>query len=429
MNRSTSYLILFSFFYCSMLYGQINTLEQLSESYLNESPEINTPVFYEEDLLIAIARDEFVDGEFVNQDSIEYGYDSNDNLTNVLRLNWDGASWLTINREINTYDTNGNQTSNLFQIFTDGEWVNGGQNTRTFDENNNLILSHVDNWQEGEWIPEFRYNYEYNDQNQLLEYFIYQYNTDEEDWEFLWRYTYDYNADGLRISEQVDLWSNSMWLFISLQKTTYDSNNNISSLEAFSAIGSEWFPFQLVTFQYDDDNRLTKQTIARNMDGEYENIRQFCAVRNSDGTVKESVFSSWINEVWLDDTHNFFTYDDRENRTYFLRTELDSSSTWVNTGQTFYYYRIESSTSDHLQDSYIELTPNPNNGSFSLELNEISLNYTRLSIFSSTGRLVHKTASLNLQNQLNLNFLPAGSYILRLSNKEESWTERFVIQH
>lgn len=74
----------------------------------------------------------------------------------------------------------------------------------------------------------------------------------------------------------------------------------------------------------------------------------------------------------------------------------------------------------------IQLLPNPNNGVFTMKFSQPLAHKTQAEVFDATGKLVHQKIISNKETIFELNALPKGIYLLRLTNKKDVWTKRFI---
>ena len=400
--------------------------ESILQEFLNTT-EISEAQFYPEDLLIAQRNDRFDIGTFTQLDSLEYYYNENDKLSSVLFLFWDGIAWNESRRETRTYDTNGNITNILIEVIVDGEWTNDALFTQEYDANNNIRFGLTENWEDDEWVPQRKFEYIYNDQNLLAEYTRFSF---DEMWDPSFNYSYTYNSDGLKIFELTKIWGGTEWVNSRREESFYDENDNLIEADRREWDDPNWIPSFKFTRGYSEDNILNKQTFFRAVEGEYENWINYCAKLNQDGTIDEILFTEWIENEWVNDAMENFLYDERENRTYRIRHSWDvANSTWQEFTQNFYYYKIVSGNKSPFQNiSNIEIFPNPNNGEFTLHLDDNNINQVQLYVFNCSGQLVYQSKTIDKTNELNLSHIPNGSYFLRIVSDEYSIVEKILIQ-
>ncbi|HPI21273.1 MAG TPA: S8/S53 family peptidase, partial [Candidatus Kapabacteria bacterium] len=96
-----------------------------------------------------------------------------------------------------------------------------------------------------------------------------------------------------------------------------------------------------------------------------------------------------------------------------------------------YIYHISSASSTY-KESKTSVFPNPNNGNFYLNINEISKSNFDISVFNSIGENIYsKNYNINEINgiiPLNLNFLSNGVYYLKINSKDFQQIFSFVVE-
>lgn len=86
-----------------------------------------------------------------------------------------------------------------------------------------------------------------------------------------------------------------------------------------------------------------------------------------------------------------------------------------------------------MENSKVRIFPNPNNGSFTLDLDDVSFNspIIYLRIYNVLGELVHQTSKEidngEFQREVNLGDLTNGAYYLRLSSGNQSYSAKLII--
>jgi len=107
----------------------------------------------------------------------------------------------------------------------------------------------------------------------------------------------------------------------------------------------------------------------------------------------------------------------------------------ISAGKADYLFAVPLSIDHHAhKNCSFKLFPNPNDGKFSLQINDCSQVYGPASVrlFSLDGRQMFEawiTAETSHNLPIELPHLPRGTYLLVVDDGHESWTEKVVIQH
>ena len=84
-----------------------------------------------------------------------------------------------------------------------------------------------------------------------------------------------------------------------------------------------------------------------------------------------------------------------------------------------------------MDEGYFLLYPNPNNGKFRLEIQNINTigDNTELQVLNMMGRSIYSTRHLKMQkpNEIDLSGLPKGIYFLQLNTGTKTYTTKMVV--
>ncbi|HRI00930.1 MAG TPA: PKD domain-containing protein [Saprospiraceae bacterium] len=80
-----------------------------------------------------------------------------------------------------------------------------------------------------------------------------------------------------------------------------------------------------------------------------------------------------------------------------------------------------------IAEKSIELYPNPNNGQFVINLTNFDLAQSKIKLFDMTGKLVYQSTSAQPQNQIHVEQLSNGTYLLMIQEGAESYFEKVFI--
>lgn len=101
----------------------------------------------------------------------------------------------------------------------------------------------------------------------------------------------------------------------------------------------------------------------------------------------------------------------------------------VLTNTTVTTVELSTSIDESVTRNGLAVSPSPSNGLVNLQWSDARLNNARLNVMDAMGRVVHSSTlatSTNMRS-IDLGFLPAGSYVARLTGASEAWA-RFIIQ-
>ena len=104
------------------------------------------------------------------------------------------------------------------------------------------------------------------------------------------------------------------------------------------------------------------------------------------------------------------------------KSETDFSSSLSNVDRV-----LITDVSDRDEGKSILLLPNPVSEILQIRYNNNILPHTQCNIYNSLGKAVISSKIRSSETLVDVSALPSGIYILQLSNKKESYTERFVI--
>ena len=384
----------------------------------------NASVLFEDDLLIGRRNDFFEDGVFMVNDSTEYYYDENGNLELIQHFAWDGIEWVNSFRTNYAHDTNGNRTLFQRQVWDSIEWMNDYQYIYEFTSTNNRSLFKRQSWVDGAWQNDDQAIYYYNDEDLLAGFLAQEYINgswvdDTEDF-------ISYDEQGLRLEKITDRWNGTAWekRFITTYK--HDNNGNRTENDRLLWADPEWETSRKDIFGWDNQGNQTSYTLQL-ADGNngYDNLLYREYIFDENNVLTRDVYSRWINNEWILDNARDHFYDDRENNHYVLTTDwLDND--WIETFQTFFYYQFPSSTKDILNNSKIDLFPNPSNGIFDLQIiGDVDL--FQLDVYDMQGIKIEQQVMNGTKSTIDLSHLENGVYFVSIYSDKQASLKKVII--
>jgi len=363
----------------------------------------------------------------------EYSYDPNGNISQVINEDWYAAneSWVPVGKTEYSYDAN----DNLIQIIdftwsvSSNQFINSRKVDRTLDENGLETEALISSWltPPGEWVEVWKYEYDYTVNESLLLEIEYVWDEDATDWVLSWKAEYTYNDDDkLSVTEefnrdnQARLWTNS-W------KTTlfYDANGNVDQQldSTYLEPSGPWQERGLAEYTYDDlYNPLTEiysqwnaTTTQLVLSSKYEYVYDNGTLLADLIVPPISWFVADYREQMVSKPQGYVSFE--------YNTETSSFDPFYREG---YLYNEHFPTQVYgFETSQIaSIFPNPAREYITLEF-EGEFHDVSLELFDVTGRRVLIKQVANGES-LNLDGLPKGLYLYRISDKEQIQTGKLL---
>lgn len=219
-------------------------------------------------------------------------------------------------------------------------------------------------------------------------------------------------------------------------------------------------PAQITAYNFDGTELRSKDSIRgiySSMDGN-NLLNSFCNIKNSivlydiDSTLQFVVLDTLLNSLmqaeidtilFTPDYYNFgiLSYNlhilDTNNYCVLQSIRKDTiSGCYPNTDNiifsTFSKQQLISSVVQKSSAAFINIFPNPNNGSFTLDFVASGSYPVSLSLFDITGKVAYQKTILHNNHSsiyLSENALSSGSYLLEIKGNDNVWIKKVVIQH
>ena len=430
MTFKISFTTLLSFCFFLTLSAQTDAFDKGADHFDNSlhiypSELIEYNYKYEEDLLIARRDDQVEAGAFAFRDSTEFYYNNNDLLDNSLNLKFDNGAWNNWKRTEYEYDSNNNRTLFHRLNWNNSEWISDYQYRYEYDVNNYRSLQTRYSFENGDWVPSSKTEYVHED-DKLIQFT--QLNYIDNNWVNNFDYHYYYNTNGNLDYRTTHVWVDTEWILSRQTIYVYDENNNVIEADRREWYEQTWVPNIRFTYKYNSDNQEVEQLREIGPTGEYVNNTKIEFTYHGDGLKANNTFYFWTEEEWAPTASTEFSYDDRENIVYTLSL-VPADDDWANSSQAFLYYRYPSPTSNpSLDDLMIKIVPNPNDGNFTINIQDQFSDKHLIELFSMDGKSLFSKEIEN-NTSVNLNFLPDGTYLLKMTDGNRSLSKKLLIQH
>ena len=430
-----------------------NTLEINSEWSTDNSDWLNTSKYiyeYNQDKDTTLQQSFYWYEEWVKSDSIVRVYNTEGQLTEADRYYWDyeASIWILFYNQINTYDENGALiSSNFYELDYDTyELFESIRVTFTINENDLPSEMITQNWDyENLTLANYeKETYTYNELNLLSEKYFYQWDSEAIDWMPMYHFTFAYDAD-LRQNEKITYSHDGVdWMLETTETWLYDDKDRL--LE--NIISSSWSDTRYL-FAYDEFDNLVLDADQYLSGEDWENMNIFESGYDEnnnilfyynidynyyygykteytyvDNLLTETFDYGFLGEnEWGNNGHSIYTYDENDILTELLYQSWNDA--WVDFGKHYYYFSNHEVIAeiDNQLNSEISIYPNPANNS--LNFNNISENAV-ISIYDLSGKQI--VNQLNSNNQIDINSLSNGIYIIKIIDNSLTKTAKFVKQ-
>ena len=311
----------------------------------------------------------------------EQTYDANGNRTLVISYVWntDSQSFVPDGKYEYAYDANGNLTLRVeynWETVTES-FVAFRKLEFTYDANGNRTLSILYNWNTNSqsFVPYFKGEYTYDANGNTTLDIYYHWNTDSQSFVPDWKLEYTYDANGNQTLYIYYRWDTDSQSFVPSSKTesTYDANNfktNETSYIWYAALGVYKPTFKMdISIQSETDTNLVREGITYKYDT------------------------------------NFNTWNELE--------EEEFKSYW-------YYTKVSTLSADKIETSTFAIYPNPTSNTLFISGNETPI---AVVIYNVLGKEV---LSVKNTNNINVEALPSGVYVIRISDGVGQTNRKFI---
>lgn len=334
-----------------------------------------------------ILTESWVENSWRNSTLKNHTYDATNLLVNAQTQNWDGSSiWNNSQKEVITRDSNNNIANILYLQWNlvALNWENSASNSFTYNANNKILTLILQLWQNGNWVNSSNFIYTYGNNQQISNLLIKDWNTNTNNWVISSKYDYNYNANNkleLVVSQVFNNVNNS---WTNYQKFDYFySQNNLTSVLTQNWNTNNWINYALTSFEYDTNQReinvLTK-TWDLNL-------------------------NLWINNYLVNST--YFGSGNNINSTIFQLWNT-SISQWENLQkQTFTYFTPNLAINSIIKKDAISIFPNPTTDFLTVAAFSENASFKIIDLLGkvySTGKLSNEKTILSVED------LPKGVY-------------------
>lgn len=361
-------------------------------------------------------------------------------------------------------------TSSLSEYEVDGIWLKSSQELYEYS-NGNLTTQTYQNWDTSNsvWVNSESYNYTYNGNNKLTVEIDKEWNTNTNLFENKYKTEYSYNTNGKVEGIFSYEWATGQWVLDSKFEINYDSNNRLSNGLGYTWNGAAYELEERTVISYNANNTIS-QSVFEEWDGaNWQNSDITTYSYNVNNKLVLELTKTWNGVTFIDEDKTEYTYDANENLTNELNSYIDNgvwvvggngtytydatqqlsnythpfvdrtgldyifsgfpyvnkllTSSYSNNDRTTYFYaEVVASLKDIKLESF-NVYPNPTTSLIKIDDSNFSLK--NIELFNTQGKRVMKST----KNQLNLENLVDGMYLLKVVSEEGNFATKRIIKN
>lgn len=370
-----------------------------------------------------------------------------DKLTSKLTEHFDGTNYLPSSKTTFTYDSNGNLIKEIEFNFDwhNSSWVETSNSTYTYNLNNKVT-------------EELRVHYDYN--TKVVNTTYKTFNSYNGSGDLIQTIDEEYNKTGLVKKRKTDItyaanklsfalhygWDGTQWIYESDRAKTevfFNANDKIDNMIAYKWTGTEFVKAEQEVLSYDVDNNfilnLSQSWNGTSWDNGYKEERTHDANKNT-LTVVESEYNSGTGSYTVDrsETNTFDTaillstfahpFKDKNG----IENLINNNDKYVNKilttmdesdNRTTYNYNEPTASIANYNLANFAVYPNPTNSNLKIDDSKFSLKSVEL--YNVLGKKVLSTT----QNQLNVEHLVNGIYMLKIETVDGGFSTKKIIKN
>ena len=348
--------------------------------------------------------------------TIDFIYDSNNQVVEQTTLLWDGSGWTNDYRYTYTYDSNNNLIEELEEDYVNNSWENGRLVTYTFNSNNEQIAYLEQNWSGNMWNNIHQELYTYDANSNQTGTLSQDWNSNA--WENTSMVTNTFNANQFQTGALFEIWNGSNWINSRQSTFTYDVNNYLISLLTENWSGSAWENSSQRTNSYDSNNNLITSLVQIWNGFAWVNSNKYNYTYSAAQVVSTQTGQSWINNLW--ETIYIVTYsrDVDLNLEALVLQFADSSGQLVYSDSLrWYQHNVIGIDETDGQGLLVNAYPNPFHNKLQIELTMPIDRLQEVIISDLLGKDIFRQSISNSEIAIDTDEFPAGIYFIRVTNK------------
>lgn len=314
------------------------------------------------------------------------------------------------------FDLNGNLILDTRESLSEGVWTYFMKTTYTYNADNLMLDEVSELWQTAQWVPDHRYEYSYNNKKWRIEEIVKQWNLNE--WKNSYRTYYEYNGTGMPTLILQQSWLNEAWTNYSREMLDFDVYSNLKS-DRWDLWENDWVSNSQYLYTYNSNSDLLSQVFQMFDVNHWADQNRLLFTYDEYGNSLSGRADSWIGNSWIPESSNYIPI--YQNGVYYGSTAFCSRYE-----AHFRDYNTGISPIIQVDPLEIKVFPNPVEDYLSIQIQSRSIRCLSCEIYTLKGELVLHKDNLPAISEIGMSQLPAGVYILRVSDGTHEQERRIV---
>jgi len=358
-------------------------------------------------------------GTWTDRSLYTYSYDANASLSSILLQSCLGDTLTNSQRNVFVYDDLGRLKKLFFEVWELGAWQNTMKVEFTFDDKGNLISELLKGWYNNTWMNYLLYNYGYDENSNHVSSIRKKWQNNE--WENELANNFNYDEAGNNTSTSIRIWTGTNWLKTHQYLYTYDSN-------------SLWLTTLLQVWVTDH----------------WVNMDSYANTYNSEGDRLTWLHQEWENESWVNSEKQEYSFNpgkvdaicyywsngnwgqgDQQDLSIYLQGDLIFSEKAYGLSLTYTDVTSVDDKPTEAENTIFHCYPNPSTDQINIQINPAwQANDFQVELFNQSGQRVKAVEISNpgrTEISFNVEGLPPGMYLLKVTSGQSSSTQKVII--
>ncbi|WP_310559923.1 T9SS type A sorting domain-containing protein [Flavobacterium sp.] len=377
-------------------------------------------------LLSSVVQYNVGNGDWQNGNGSNYEYDSNNNLTLETSLNWDNGtnSWNIGDKNFYTYNASNKVTENIYQTSntTTNQLENSFKQTFTYTNGRVTLIQNYD-WVNLNWVIGTKSEIAYNGNNFPQTASTYTWKGTQ--WDNEYRETLTYNANNRVTTDVTEKWDGTQWVNETKTVFTFTTNNKILNQKSatWDVFNNLWVQDgNKSDYEWDATGNKTIETMYNSYNGStYQSKNEY--------TYDTAKLMSSFAHPFKDKTGFDYLFEDAP----FVNKALGytgylydtATTTYTSTDRTLYNYTSAITLGIEkveIADKVITVYPNPTKDFLNIK----TASNTTVDKITVSDLMGKKVLEQNKTNQLNVQNLAKGMYVLQILVGDNKETRKFI---